>query len=270
MTKRIIIVRRNCHEFSNMLWNDMAICAYAFTVQAKIWNLATFETGPFAVLHTMIARLLGKTASPAQYTFLPPTVPCVGKFAKTTTMYFFGWLFRNPEGFIRYRQKLLQKFGPTAREEARLKKILNTLPANRIVIGVHLRLTTYPDFPDGEFLVSAERVRMILAEYMCERNLVRDQVALVLNTDESTPEVFDEFAKCVVRGNERTNFLLLSKCSVVIGTNTTFSNLASWFGDVPHIVTTKEPIDWNYYATREQYFENKYATFSFGIPEGGV
>lgn len=264
MTRRVIIVRRNCHEYANSLWSDMAIYAYALAATARVWNLATFENGPFAPLHTAIAALFGRLSSSGQYTFLPPTTPLQGKFAERYTLFFVGWLFRNPEGFRRYRTELIKRFGPHAREEARMKKILARLPAGRVVIGVHLRLAPFRYFSDGEFLVSPACVRNIVQEYLHERGLVQDQAALVLIADAPVPDVFDDFVTYRAYGNARANFLLLSKCSAIIGTNTTFCNLAAWFGDVPHIVTTDTPIDWAYYADKERYFENKYATFAFG------
>jgi hypothetical protein len=269
MNKRVIIVRRNCHEFGNILWSDMAIYAYAFMVNAKVWNLAVFENGPLAPFHTAIAAMLGRLSMSAQYKFLPPTVPLEGKFAERNTVFFFGWLFGNPEGLRRYRKELLKKFGPTVREEAWMKKILARLPADRILIGVHMRLRPFRYFSDGEFLVPPARVRDIVDEQLRERKLTREQVALVLVADAPVPNVFDGFITHSVQGNARANFLLLSKCSVVIGTNTTFSNLAAWFGDVSHIVTTEHPIDWAYYSNKQRYFENKYATFAFGIPGQG-
>lgn len=266
MTKHVIIVRRGCHEFANKLWSDMAIHAYAFMANAKVWNFAVFESGFFAPFHTAIARLFGRSATPAQYTFLPPTVSPHGKFIHRNPIYFFGWLFRNPKGFVCYRKELLERFGPTTREEARLAKALARLPAGRILIGVHLRLKPFPYFPDGEFLIPPERVRDILNEYLREQKLASDQVALVLVADQPVPAMFRDFATHSPMHDDRTQFLLLSKCSVIIGANSTFSNLAAWFGDVPHIVTTKNPIDWEHYANQKRFFENKYATFALGVP----
>jgi hypothetical protein len=269
MRKQIIIVRHHCHEFANKLWSDMAVYAYALMVDARIWDLARFETGPFALLHTLLARLLKHGAAPVQYTTLPPSVPLQGKYAERNIVYFFGWLFRNPEGLIRYRTELIQKFGPTAREEARIKKQLAALPAGRIIIGVHMRLTPFPYFTAGEFLIPPTRVRDIVHEYLREQGLTQDKVALVLVADTSVPSVFGDFVTLGVRGNARANFLLLSKCSAIIGTNTTFSNLAAWFGNVPHVVTTEHPIDWAYYSGKQHYFDNRYATFALGVSGQG-
>lgn len=265
MRKQVIIVRHECHEFANKLWSDMAVYAYACSVNAMLWDLARFETGLFAPFHAILARAFGRAGAPVQYTLLPPSVRLQGKFAERNIVYFFGWLFRNPEGFLRYRKELIKKFGPTANEEARMKKMLARLPAGRVLIGVHMRLTPFPYFSDGEFLVPPARVRSIVDEYLREHSLTPDQVALVLVADASVPNVFGDFITYLAQGNERADFLLLSKCSVVIGTNTTFCNLAAWFGDVAHIVATKHRIDWAYYSDKKQYFENTYATFTLGI-----
>jgi len=267
MSKHVVIMRHNCHEFANKLWSDMAIFAYALAAKASVWDLARFETGPLAPLHKVLALLVGRATASAQYVLLPPTAPMEGKFADKWTLYFFGWLYKNPEGFSRYRKELVNKFGPTAREEVQLKKIFAQLPPDRAIIGVCVRLKSFLYFPDGEFLVPPERARDVVVEYLRERGLEPDQVALVLVADKPVPPyIFKDFTTYAPEHDDRTNLLLLSKCSAIIGTNTSFCNLAAWFGDVPHIVTTKNPIDWGYYQDKRQYFDNKYATFTFGAP----
>lgn len=269
MTKRVVIVRRTCHEFANKLWSDMSVYAYALAANAVVWNLAALETGPFAALHRVIAYMVGLRGPLVQYTFLPPTVPLEGKFAEKDTVYFFGWLFRNPEGFRVYRNNLLSRFGPSAREEGQLNRLLVHVPEGRILVGVHLRLNPLPYFPSGEFLVRPDRVRDIVIDYLQERKIARERVALVVVSDRPVRDLFADFVVCEPGHNDRTDFLLLSKCSVIVGTNTSFCNLAAWFGDVPHIVTTEEAIDWAYYANRDRFFDNKYATFAFGMPIDG-
>lgn len=260
-------MRHNCHEFANKLWSDMAIYSYALTAKANVWDLARFETGLLAPLHKAAAILVRRANASAQYVALPPTAPLEGKFANKKNLYFFGWLYKNPTGFNLYRKELVAKFGPTKHEDTRINKILTKLPPKRITIGVCLRLEPYLYFPDGEFLVPPERVRNVLEEYLSERKLDFNQVAIVLVADKLVPpHIFKDFIVYEVENYERTNLFLLSKCSVIIGPNMSFCTLAAWFGNVAHIVATKNPIDWEYYRNKLQYFENKYATFALGVP----
>jgi hypothetical protein len=270
MAKRVFIMRHNCRGFANKLWSDMAVCAYALAAGARVWDLARFETGPLAMLHKAAALLVRRANASAQYVVLPPTVPLEGKFAARSASYFFGWLYKNPKGFALYRKELVGRFGPTARERKRLGTVLAGLPQERILIGVCVRQEPFRYFPDGEFLVPPERTRDVVAEYLRGRGLEFDQIVLMLVSDRPVPpHVFKDFTVYAAKHGERTDFFLLSKCSAVIGTNTTFCNLAAWFGDAPHIVATKNPVDWDYYAGKERYFDNKYATFALGVPGQG-
>lgn len=259
--KKFVVIKPNCRELANHLWNYLSIYAYGLEVGARVYNPAFFKWHRYFNLSGVKMRI-GKTllslygsylirarARCVQLTlgittYLPPTKPLIGGGACETT-YFIGWHFRNPVGLERHREALIAAFMP---KESVLKEIESTLAPlqGKRLIGVHLRQQPYTGFPDGRFLVPPVRVRHIVDEYLREKKLSAEEVALVTVSD--TYDV--------------TNLFLLSKCSVVIGTNSTFSNLAAWFGNVPHIVATNEPVDWVYYANKENYFENKYATFA--------
>lgn len=255
------IVKPNCKELANHLWNYLSIYAYSLETGARVQNPAFFEWHRYFNLNAGRVRI-GKTLLSlyGSYlirararcvrltlgitTYLPPTKPLAG-YDECETTYFVGWHFRNPVGLEKYRDTLTATFTP---RDAVLKQIDDTLAPLRgkKLIGVHLRQQPYKGFPDGRFLVPPTRVHHIVDEYLREKKLSAKEVALVTVTD----------------NDNVTNLFLLSKCSVVIGTNSTFSNLAAWFGNIPHIVATDEPIDWEYYRNQQAYFENKYATFA--------
>jgi hypothetical protein len=267
MRKNVIIMRHHCRGLANKLWSDMAVYAYALEAKASMWDVARFETGLLAPLHKAAAALVGRANASAQYVSLPPTVPMEGKFADKKPLYLFGWLYKNPKGISLYRKEIIEKFGPTSREKARLNAIFKNLPPGRAVVGVYLRMEPYRYFPDGEFLVPPERARDVLVEYLRERGIEAGQAAVVLVADRPVPaHIFKGFTVYEAGGGERESLFLLSKCNAVIGTNSTFCNLAAWFGDAPHIVATKNPVDWSYYGGKLRYFDNKYATFALGVP----
>ena len=57
------------------------------------------------------------------------------------------------------------------------------------------------------------------------------------------------------------DLFLLSKTDIILGSNSTFSAFASYYGNIPLVVMQKEKMDWDYYADKKSYFENKYSTF---------
>lgn len=258
--RTFIIVEHRAKELANCLWNDVSITAFGMETGARVINTTRLEHLRFwRFLHMPYARMVDvatrkscgiwTTGTPKP---LPPTVSLSKKFEACNTLYFFGWLFRNPVGLKKYRNALIKKFAPCARVQKKVQSILATLPSNRILIGMHRRQRPFTGFENGEFLVSRARMQDIVDEYLSEHRLKKEEVTLIEVSDVGEQK------------NDRTGLHLLSKCSVVIGDNSTFSNLAAWFGDVPHIVATEEPMDWPYYEDKKNYFENKYATFTHG------
>ncbi|MDP2665571.1 MAG: hypothetical protein Q8P23_02940 [bacterium] len=269
----IIIVEHRAKELANYLWNDLSVTAFGMETGARVINTTRLEHIRFwRYLHMLYSRLVDvatrktcgiwTTGTPK---FLPPTVPPPKKFEACDTLYFFGWLFRNPVGLKKYRDALIKAFAPDTRIQNNIQNILATLPSERTLIGVHIRQRPFKGFENGEFLVPPARMRAILEEYLREKKLRAEDVALVVVSDRPVlSDAFDDFTTAVSIEDEKTNLFLLSKCSAIIGDNSTFSNLAAWFGNVPHIVATEEPVDWPYYEDKKQYFENKYATFTHG------
>lgn len=220
---------------ANRLWNDLSIRAAALEVGARVWNLTFLEhTRSGWWLHWLLARVIDRLThthalwargAPA---YLPPTgdeyIP------HRLTLFFFGWMFRNPAGMEKYRKELLALFDPI-------------VPfAGKVHIGIHNRREPFPGFPGGEYLIGHERVQAIKQEYLAFAG-VRAQDAVFVVSD----DVFE-----------------LARCSVVLGDNSTASNLAAWLGNVAHVVMAQGLIDWEYYRGKNRYFENKYATFALG------
>jgi hypothetical protein len=271
--KKLIIVEHRGKELANRLWNDMSIYAYGRDIGARVVNMTFLEHVRFwRALHTLYARVVDvatrrtcsiwTTGAPK---LIPPTMPLPEKYNGCETLYFFGWLFRNPAGLSRHREAIVSAFAPDKRAQRKIDAIMAPTKSARIRIGVHITQKPFKGFENGEFLISPERVRTIVDEYVREKTLSAKDVALVVVSDCAVPgSVFEGYTAIHSAENEKTNMFLLSKCDVIIGFNSTFSNLSAWFGNVPHIVTTDEPIDWEYYRGKTGYFENKYATFTHG------
>ena len=268
--KKLIIVKPGCKELGNELVNRMSIYAYGLEIGARVVNHSAYGY-PWLLkaAHALYARYIGTRNGACSLRawrapiFLPPTKPL--PIAQTCgSLYFFGWVFRNPVGIEKYRKEIVVAFTPHERVRENIRSTVSSLPAERTLIGVHVRQKPFLGFPHGDFLISAKRVRTVVDEYMREKNLHARDVALIIVSDLPIPEeTFAGYDHRVVYGNTETNLFLLARCSAVIGTNTTFSNVAAWFGTVPHIVTTHEPMDWEYYRNKAAYFENTYATFAF-------
>jgi len=290
--KAYAIVKPNCRELANHLLNYLSIYAYGLETGVRVRNPSFIEWHRYFNLKIQESFLTRMIASlpilhgvwKAAYklygsylirfckkcvrltlgitTYLPPTRALLAPENGCETTYFIGWHFRNPVGLEKYREALVAAFTPHQNIFKRIESILAPLRGKQL-IGVHLRQEPYRGFKDGGFLVSPTRVRRIVDEYLHEKNLNATDIALVVVSDKKVdPTTFHGLTIHTQYGNDVTSLFLLSKCTVVIGTNSTFSNLSAWFGNVPHLVTTNEPMDWAHYASVTTYFENKYATFA--------
>lgn len=289
--KTYFIIKPNCRELANHLWNYLSVYAYGLETRARVrnpsfiewhrhFNLKTQESfltrmvASLPFIHSVwkaMCKLYGSylirfcekcvRLTLGITTYLPPTRPLMGEDTCETT-YFIGWHFRNPVGLGKHRKALIAAFTPTERILKTIEDTLAPLQGKRL-IGVHLRQQPYLGFDDGRFLVSPTRVRQIIEEYLYEKTLGVHDIALVVVSDKNVdPTTFDGLTTHIQYGNDVNSLFLLSRCGVVIGDNSTFSNLAAWFGNISHLVTTNEPIDWEYYRKPTTYFENKYATFA--------
>lgn len=258
--KTLVIAEHRAKELANCMWNDMSILSYGMEIKARVINMTFIEHHCFSrYLHAFLARCVDvitrktcsiwATGSPK---FLPPTVAQMGRYGAYKQLFFFGWLFRNPAGLKKYRTELMAKFAPSMRVQRYVRTVLSAYPRNKMLVGIHMRQKPFKGFENEEFLISPMRVQEIVNEYLLEHHLKKEDIALI------------EVSDLGEQKDDLTGLHLLSKCSVVIGTNSTFSNLAAWFGNVPHVVTTDEPIDWTYYRGKSTYFDNKYATFTHG------
>lgn len=266
--KRFIIVEHRAKEYANRLLSDMSVYAYALERGARIINISSLEQsrtlrGLYAVCAWAIdkyARGRSSLWAVGGPKFLSPTETMPQQLEAQKTLYFFGWLFRNPVGLEKYRKQVLQKFAPPRSVQKKVETRLMTIKKGRVRIGINMRLIPFVGFEDGEFLVPELRVRETVDEYVSIKNLRMDDVMLIITSDKPpTSELFEGYSFQVCCEDPATNLFLLTTCSVVIGTNTTTSNLAAWFANVPHIVTKRDPIDWEYYKDKSAYFENKYA-----------
>lgn len=267
--KKLIIVKSGCHEFGNELLNHMSVYACGLELGARVINHSGFGyTGLRRLAHALYARAVHTLHASSTLLawrapiYLPPTKNIAEKFASSKALHLYGWLFRNPAGLEKYRKELIRAFTPTSIQKE-LADIVD-LQKGQIILGVHLRQKNFTGFENGEFLVSPTRTLRIIEEYIQHSALDPKNVALLIVSDlPIAPEIFSTYPVYTAQGNTEKNLFLLSKASVIVGTNTTFSNMAAWFGNVPHMVVANEPLDWEYYKNKVGYFENKYATFAY-------
>lgn len=250
--KYFVVVEHRAHLLANTMWSDLTVRAAGYEYGARVFSLAALERWRWTrPLHVLVARLFeGLARTHALWALgAPKTLANSSMLHNQQATYFFGWLFKDIGLMEKYRSRLVANaFSNRVRAHA-TARLAGSEGKTRI--GIRHRTRRFKGFTHGEYLVPRERVDEIVSQYIEQQGLEWTQVALV--------EVLDDVAR-----DDMVGLCALSQCSVVIGDNSTFSNLAAWLGNVPHIVTMSDPVDWDYYKDKMHYFENKYATFSHG------
>jgi glycosyltransferase involved in cell wall biosynthesis len=203
--------------------------------------------------------------------YLPPTQHASEPLAalehsESPTLYFAnvnGAMFRNPAGILKYRSQIVASITPRRDVLDTIEKFLAPIRARfKTVVAVHIRQTDYKTFKNGKFFVDQARVAEILHEYIKEKQVVSNDIAFVVTSDEAVDEtvfkglnVFRNMGGTVI-----TDTFLLSRCDAVIGSDSTLGHFAAYYGNIPHIIVKREPMDWEYYKDVTQYQPNKYLT----------
>lgn len=195
---------------------------------------------------------------------LPPAdkAPALEKLEETSdTLYFTGWLFRNPDGLVKYQKDIASYFKPKEKYAVPVeKKIAEAKKTYKNVIGVHVRQSDYRTHKSGEYFISQERIRVILDEYLTASQKISKETLFIVTSDEPIEEnIFTGLNIQINRGNVIEDFYLLSLCDAIIGSNSSFGNFAAYLGNKPHTVFQKGKIDWEYYTGKNEYFKDKYS-----------
>lgn len=210
------------------------------------------------------SRVISSENSDAKKFDLPPTAALPERFASCDKLYFEGWLFRNSAGLKKHGATLREAFAPVDAIGARVDEII--LPLRKKyekIVGIHIRQADYKEFKDGKYLISQERVREIVSEYAKENILDAHKTAFVITSDGPVDQsLYKNLNVHISKENAVVDLFLLSRCDVILGSDSTFGGFASWYGDIPHIIFKNEPLDWVYYADKRSYFENRYSALA--------
>ena len=209
-------------------------------------------------------RVISSINSNGQKTYLPPTQEnnfLIQLEKDNASIYFTGWLFRNPEGLKKYKNKIIEYFRPkekyTEPAETRIARARNTY---KYIVGVHIRQTDYRTHKNGKYFITENRIRIILDEYLAFFHKKPQETLFIIMSDEQIQKkIFTGLNIITNNGNVVEDLYTLSLCDIIIGSNSSFGNFAAYYGNKPHIILQKETVDWNYYENKNSYFENKYS-----------
>lgn len=201
--------------------------------------------------------------------FLPPTVVATKKLKEaehsSETIFFSqtnGGVFRNPAGIQTNKTLIKKHFQPALWVEKNVRALVISFRANfKVLVGVHIRQGDYVLFKNGKFSISQTRTREILEEYCMQKQLSLKEVFFMIASDGAIDKaVFDGLNVEISDFSAGEDMFILASFDVIIGSDSTFGHFAAYYGDIPHIIMKKEPMDWEYYKDKSSYFINKYLT----------
>ena len=77
--------------------------------------------------------------------------------SKKEKFYFVGWLFRNPEGLIKYHNEIKKYFRPKEKYYSEIFKLKNQLKEKyKLIVGVHIRQGDYTTWQGGKFFLAVK------------------------------------------------------------------------------------------------------------------
>lgn len=177
--------------------------------------------------------------------------------------YLSGWLFRNPIGIEKYRAEIRSYFRPSQLVGQSVNQFLRPLRETyKNVVGVHIRQGDYATWYNGAYFIPQERVRDILREYLVQNSLNSGETCFVIASDGPIKtELFSEFTIKPTGKGMVEDLFILAGTDAVIGSNSTFGDFASYYGNIPHIIFEKTAMDWAYYSDKKSFFPNKYCSW---------
>lgn len=236
------------------------------TFKTKLWRLK-YKLYVKIIIFLHKKQIVSSVNAGGEKYYLSPTkeTPSLTALENSNdTLYFTGWLFRNPRGLEKYQKEIARFLKPkeefTKPAEEHLANARNTY---RHIVGVHIRQTDYRTHKSGEYYISTERVRAILDEYLSHVHQSPKEALFIIASDETIQEkTFTGLNILINKGSAIEDLYALSLCDVIIGSNSTFGNFAAYYGNKPHIILQKGAMDWEYYRNQVAYFKNKYSVMS--------
>lgn len=206
-------------------------------------------------------RVYSSENSLNQATYLPPSADLPARLEGQSKIYLSGWLFRNPKGLAKFGEQLRRAFLPEERIVARIDGIMTPLRARyERVVGIHIRQSDYAGFKDGRFILSQDRVRAIINEYIREYGIDATKTLFLIASDGPIDQSkFNGLNIYVSKENSVVDLFLLARTDIILGSDSSFGAFAAWHADIPHVIFKNDRIDWEYYKEKKAFFENKYS-----------
>ncbi|MFT3807431.1 alpha-1,2-fucosyltransferase [Arenimonas sp.] len=161
--------------------------------------------------------------------------------AASRTTFLTGLYFSAPASMRKNRTSLLESFAPIDELQTRVDRLLaRTAGRPGPLIGVHMRRGDYRTYCDGIMYYSAAEYADVMRS-LANSSRHRGGARFLVCTDEPVePGSFDGLDVTVSTESPIVDLYSLAACDMIVGPNSSFSQWASYYGDVPlHVLNYK-------------------------------
>jgi hypothetical protein len=157
----------------------------------------------------------------------------LGWASRTWLLMCHGWSFRNPEAFNRQAGVIREYFRPRADLLERVERTINSARADcDVLVGVHIRHGDYKTHLGGKYFYETPRYVEFMKQMVAL--LPERRVGfLVCSNAEQVPALFARLNCHKPDGHLVVDMYSLARCDYILGPPSTFSQWASFYGQVP-------------------------------------
>ncbi len=150
-----------------------------------------------------------------------------------------GWTFRNPLGLKKYHNQIIQAFKPKKEFIQKANLFINSIKKDNYLVGVHIRQGEYKskNFMGGDLYFKEIEVANVLRFYLKKSKKDSGKVLFILCSDGSLDlSYFSGLRIKLGIGSMMEDLITLSRCDIIIGSNSTFGSYAAYFGEIPFFI----------------------------------
>jgi hypothetical protein len=155
------------------------------------------------------------------------------RIREARVVFIYGWNFRAPRYMRRQADKVRAYFRPLAKFEDASREAVQRLRRDaEVVVGVHVRHGNYKTWRGGKYLFPVSRYAGWMKEFAGQ--FPGRRVAFLVCSDEARrTEEFPGLAVGLGAGSPMGDLYGLAKCDYIFGPTSSYSQWASFHGNVP-------------------------------------
>ena len=144
-----------------------------------------------------------------------------------------GWRFRDVEVFQKHAATLRHFFEPSIAIQKHVADMTQSCRAGaEIVVGVHVRRGDYKEFRNGRYFFEPSQYAALMRQL--GELFPRRPLSFLICSNEALPaDAFAEFNFRFGRGHAAEDLYALAACDYLLGPPSTYSQWASFYGQVP-------------------------------------